>query len=112
VAIVVIVGLAIGCAPGAGPPPAAAEEVELIPIGISMGLTGAVATCTMPESWAHLDYLTWINDEGGFEYTGPDGKVHKAKYDIMWADNGFQISRSISIFNRFVQRGAKFMLTA
>ncbi|HEX75681.1 MAG TPA: hypothetical protein G4O12_03755 [Dehalococcoidia bacterium] len=113
-AVAAVLALVVACAPAAAPPPGAAvpEEVEMIPIGLNMGLTGAVASCTYPQSLAGLDYFQAINDAGGFEYTGPDGKVHKAKWDIMWADNAFSVAKSISIVNRFYEKGARVFIVA
>lgn len=108
--IVVIIALVVACAPEVKPV-APKEEVEVIPIGLNLELTGAVSSVTMPPSYAYIDYFTSINDKGGLEYTGPDGKVHKAKYDVMWADNGFSVARSVSIVNRFYEKGAKVILT-
>lgn len=93
--------------------PVAAEKVEKVVVGLNMELTGGLASATLPPSWAFLDYFTNINDQGGFTYKDPtDKKVHRAKYKILWADNGFSVARSMTNVKRFIDRGAKLILTA
>jgi hypothetical protein len=91
-------------------PPAFSKAVE-VPIGLNLELTGGLAATTIPVSDGLLDYIKYINDEGGFEYEY-SGKMHQAKYDIMWADNGFTVARSLTNVRRFAQKGAKLILTA
>ncbi|MBE9570405.1 MAG: ABC transporter substrate-binding protein [Proteobacteria bacterium] len=91
----------------------AAEKVDEIPIGMNLELTGGLAASTIPASYALLDYFKYINDQGGFTYTDPkDKKIHRAKYKIMWADNGFSVARSMTNVKRFIDRGAKAIFTA
>lgn len=92
--------------------PAYSENVK-VPIGLNLELTGGLAATTIPVSYGLKDYITYINDQGGFEFTcKKDGKVHKAEYDIMWADNGFTVARSMTNVRRFAGEGAKAILTA
>lgn len=108
-----VIALLAGCAPAEAPPVVPAAAVEKVPVGLNLSLTGGIAGVTNPVSYAAVDYFTYINDEGGFEYTSPvDGKVHHAMYDIMWADNGFSVARSMTIFKRFADAGAKFIFCA
>lgn len=89
------------------------SKVHKIPLGFNLELTGGIASITIPVSYGLLDYIKSINDQGGFEYKClVDGKMHKAKYDIMWADNGYNVSRSMSNVRRFANRGAKVILSA
>jgi hypothetical protein len=91
----------------------AAVNVEEVPVGLNMELTGAGASSTMPAGYGYMDYYKHINDQGGFTYTDPtDKKVHKAKYKILWADNGFSVARSLTNVKRFIDQGAKLSLTA
>ena len=91
----------------------AAEKVEEVVVGLNMELTGAGASSTIPTSYGSIDYYKYINDKGGFTYTDPtDKKVHKAKYKILWADNGFSVARSLTNVKRFIDQGAKLSLTA
>ena len=90
--------------------PADAKNVK-VPIGLNLELTGGLAATTLPVSYGLLDYITYINDEGGFEYKA-NGKAFKAKYDIIWADNGFTVARSMTNVRRFAGKGAKAILTA
>jgi hypothetical protein len=90
--------------------PACAKNVK-VPIGLNLELTGGLAATTLPVSYGLLDYIKYINDEGGFEYKA-NGKTYKAKYDIIWADNGFSVARSMTNVRRFAGRGAKVILTA
>lgn len=109
-AVIAVIGLLVCCAPSGAPSGAGAGEE--VPVGLNLSLTGGLAACTMPVSYGVLDYFTYINDEGGFEYTSPiDGEVHHAKYNIMWADNAFSVARSMTIFKRFADAGAVFMFT-
>ena len=97
----------------AGPSLAAEEKTIKIPIGLNLELTGGIAASTIPQSYAFLDYFTWINDQGGFTFKNPvDGKMYRAMYDILWADNGFSVARSVTNVKRFADRGAKVILTA
>jgi len=92
---------------------AAAEKEEQIVVGLNMELTGAGASSTMPASYGQFDYYTHLNDQGGFTYTDPvDKKVHRLKYKIVWADNGFSVARSMTNVKRFIDEGAKLILTA
>lgn len=119
VAIVGVIALIAGCAPEVAPPvtPEPGEEVEevqLIPVGLSFGWTGATASFNAPCGEGAKAYYFWMNDEGpdgkgGFTYTGPDGKEHRAKYEVMWADNGFLVGRSMTILTRFAEKGAMLM---
>lgn len=91
----------------------AADKVETVVVGLNMELTGAGATSTQPASYGYQDYYRYINDQGGFTYIDPtDKKVHKAKYKILWADNGFSVARSLTNVKRFIDQGAKLTLTA
>jgi len=90
--------------------PVYAKNVK-VPIGLNLELTGGLAATTLPVSYGLLDYITYINDQGGWEYT-VGGKTYKAKYDIMWADNGFTVARSMTNVRRFAGKGAKVILTA
>ena len=91
----------------------AAEKLDEVPIGMNLELTGGLASSTIPTSYAFLDYFKYINDQGGFTYTDPeDKKIHRAKYKIMWADNGFSVARSMTNVKRFIDRGAKAIFTA
>ena len=85
--------------------PVYAKNVK-VPIGLNLELTGGLAATTLPVSYGLLDYITYINDQGGWEYT-VGGKTYKAKYDIMWADNGFTVARSMTNVRRFAGKGAK-----
>ena len=87
-----------------------AEEVK-VPIGLNLELTGGLAATTIPVSYGLLDYITYINENGGWEYTH-QGKAYNAKYDIMWADNGFTVARSMTNVRRFAGKGAHVILTA
>ena len=88
-------------------------KVYKVPIGLNLELTGGLAATTIPVSYGLLDYIKYINDQGGFEYKSAlDGKTYKAKYNIMWADNGFTVARSMTNVRRFAGRGAKVILTA
>lgn len=111
--IVGVVALLAGCAPAA-PVEEEGEEIELIPVGLSFGWTGATASFNAPCGEAAKAYYAWMNDEGpdgegGFTYIGPDGKEHRAKYDAMWADNGFLVGRSMTILTRFAEKGVALM---
>jgi|GEM_PF-2573999 len=90
--------------------PAYAKNVK-VPIGLNLELTGGLAATTIPVSYGLLDYISYINDEGGFEYKA-NGETYHAKYDILWADNGFTVARSMTNVKRFAGRGAKAILTA
>lgn len=90
--------------------PLYAKDVK-VPIGLNLELTGGLAATTIPVSYGLLDYITHINDSGGWKYTA-NGTAYKARYDITWADNGFTVARSMTNVRRFAEQGAKVILTA
>jgi len=105
--LLVVAVVAGGCTPQAGASPTASEKS--IKIGLSLLLTGPIATTGVPISEAVLDYLRYVNEDlGGISYTGPDGKADKVKLDIMWEDNAYSVPKGLSIYKR--QKAAGVMM--
>lgn len=110
--ICLVAVLVAACAPGAAPP---AEKGKTVKVGLSLCMTGVIATTAERLSVAIRDYLSYVNDElGGIEYTDPTtGKTERVKLDIMWEDNAYAVPRAISIYKRQKAAGAMVMhLTA
>ncbi|MEW6033317.1 MAG: ABC transporter substrate-binding protein [Chloroflexota bacterium] len=86
------------CAPAAQSPVAGAVKVK---VGLSLGLTGSLASTVAPISQGALAYMKWVNDQGGIEYRDPKtGKTEKALLDIAWEDNAYSAAKTLSIYKR------------
>jgi len=97
------------CLPGIS---MSAEKVDEVVVGLNLELTGGLASATMPPCVAMLDYYNYVNEQGGFTYTDPvSKKLRRAKYKILWADNGFSIARALTNGKRFIDAGAKLILS-
>lgn len=117
VMLVMVVFIAVGfliwaCAPAPSPPEV--KEEKKVKVGLSLCLTGPIASTGKPFSLGILDYLTYVNDVlGGIEYRTPEGKTEKVKMDIKWEDNAYDPARALAIYKRQSEWGAQIMhLTA
>ncbi|MEW6033847.1 MAG: ABC transporter substrate-binding protein [Chloroflexota bacterium] len=107
VAMVVLL-VAAACAPAAKPTTGA--EVKKVKVGLSMSLTGALATALEPVSWGAYHYLQYVNEQlGGIEYRTKAGTMEKVLLDIVWEDNAYSVPKTISIYKRQKEAGVKFM---
>jgi len=76
--------------------PAQAAEEKVVKIGLYCAFTGAVATTATQGHYGTLDYIRWINDQGGI-----DGVTVKGE----WEDTRAEIPRFISAHKRFIHKG-------
>lgn len=103
--LLVVAVVASGCSSKAGAGPTGTEQA--VKVGLSLVLTGPIATTGVPISEGVLDYLKYVNEDlGGVAYTGPDGKAGKVKLDIMWEDNAYSVPKGLSIYKRQKAAGA------
>ncbi|MEW6034188.1 MAG: ABC transporter substrate-binding protein [Chloroflexota bacterium] len=104
--LVAVAVVAAGCAPAAE---TVVEKEKTVKVGLSLLMTGPIATTGVPISEAYLDYLRYVNDElGGVAYTGPDGKAGKVTLDVLWEDNAYSVPKGLSIYKR--QKAAGVMV--
>ena len=94
------------CAPAGSP----AEGEKSIKVGVSLVLTGPVATSGAAISWGMVDYLKYLNEQlGGIEYHTPEGKVDHIKLDFVWEDNAYSVPKTLSIYKRQKAAGVGLM---
>jgi ABC-type branched-subunit amino acid transport system substrate-binding protein len=87
----------------------AAEKA--IPVGLSLVYSGSSAATGSSVSNGLLDHLMWINNQGGIEYRDPkSGKMERIKMKIIWEDNAYNPSKSVSIYKRFKAAEVKVVL--
>jgi len=108
---VLVLALLLACAPGApaGTPPPKEKTVK---VGVIAVLTGPIASTGAPIFSGILDYLRYVNEKGGIEYTTPEGKADRVKLDIKWQDSAYDMARSVAIYKRLEEWGAQIMHTA
>jgi len=80
--------------------PAASAEPVMIKVGMGPALTGPYATTCTPLFDGCKDYLTSVNDNGGFT---ANGKTYK--YDILWADTKADVPTGVATYKRFAEEG-------
>jgi hypothetical protein len=84
----------------------AGANQKTITIGFSALYSGAVSAGTgKSPSDGGLDYLNWIASQGGIEYKDPkSGKKETVAIKIIWEDNAYDVSKSITVYKRFRAR--------
>ena len=91
--------------------PALSQEVRLVKIGNSHGLTGAVSVAHTAYMEAMIAYFKDLNERGGIGFTNPKtGKSEKAKIDHIWADDGYVVSKCVANFTRMKGEGIVFFI--
>ncbi len=80
-------------------PPAAAEKT--VKVGHIAFTTGPVADAGLPISMNAVDSFRWINER----YGGVEG----VKIDFKWIDSGYEAPRSVAIYQRLKEWGAKII---
>ena len=76
--------------------PAPLEKEKTIKVGMRVGFTGAAATSGYPLTVAPVDYVKYLNEQGGI-----DGMKVKA----IWQDNQGQPAKTITAHKRLVHAG-------
>ena len=87
----------------------ASEEPEAgvkapLKIGMSTPSTGVAAEKGAPMGHANLDCIKYVNEELG----GVDGH----QIEVLWLDNGYDASKSVTIIKRFIEDDCLFFTTA
>lgn len=101
VAIVCLVALLLtACAPGAAPP---AEKGKTVKVQVAGALTGPLASTTWGLTWGVVDYLKYVNDQGGIEYQTPEGKTDRVKLVFAWEDHAYNAARAVSVYKRQIR---------
>jgi len=76
--------------------PARAAEEKVVKIGVHTALTGALASTGLAISYAHLDYMTEINGQGG---------INGIPIEVIWYDVGIDIGKTITAHKRMDAAG-------
>jgi len=89
----------------------AKEKDKTITVGLSLIYTGPLGATSTSVSNGILDHLMWINNQGGIKYKDPStGRLEHIKMRIIWEDNAYNISKSLSIYKRFKAEDSKVIL--
>ncbi len=80
--------------------PAAPAAPVMVKVGMGPALTGPYATVCTPIFNGAKDYLTWVNDNGGFKV---GDKTYK--YDVLWADTKADVPTGVATYKRFAEEG-------
>jgi len=89
---------------GACGSPAVDEGKAPLKIGMSTPSTGVAAEKGAPMGHANLDCIKYVNEELG----GVDGH----KVEVLWLDNSYDASKSVTIIKRFIEDDCLFFTTA
>jgi len=82
-----------------------AEEEEVVEIGLIGPITGAASGPSQYGLRNTIDYLRYFEEVGIPGLSLPPGVTIK----LIWADDTFEIPKSISAYQRFVERGVVFL---
>lgn len=93
-------------APPAPPSKEVVEDVGTVKVGISAGVTGAYGAVGTYVVMGWQDYVQKLNERGGMAFTDPKtGKKSRAKLELLWADDAYDVSKVLSNYRRFVEQG-------
>ena len=82
-----------------------------IQVGAIFGFTGPQAVGGEGVCGGIRDYLAWVDQKGGIEYTEPStGKKERVKISLVWEDSQGDPGRSVMIYKRLKAAGAKVIL--
>ena len=95
IVVVMVLLLALSCAPGAPKPVAPTEKI--IKIGSFFDMTGSYSTIGVPIAAGSMDFWKFANEEWG--------GVGGIKVEEMWTDDKSDPSRSIIAYKRFKAAG-------
>lgn len=68
------------------------DQVEL---GFVLVKTGPVAALGIPQGDGMIDYMNYINDNGG---------IHGRKIKMLWEDDGFEAPKSVAAVKKLISR--------
>jgi branched-chain amino acid transport system substrate-binding protein len=78
--------------------PALAERgvtKDTIKLGLILVKTGPVAALGLPDGHGMVDYMKYLNDQGG---------VHGRKVQVIWEDDEFQAPKSVAALKKLIHR--------
>lgn len=68
---------------------------DTIKLGLILVKTGPVATLGLPDGRGMLDYMRYLNEQGG---------VHGRKVKVIWEDDEFQAPKSVAALKKLIHR--------
>lgn len=68
------------------------DEIKL---GLILVKTGPVASLGLPNGQGMVDYMQYLNDQGG---------VHGRKIDVIWEDDAFEAPKSVAALKKLITR--------
>ncbi|HEY90873.1 MAG TPA: ABC transporter substrate-binding protein, partial [Dehalococcoidia bacterium] len=80
------------------------EVKEPLKIGMSTPSTGVAAEKGAPMGHANLDCIKYVNEELG--------GVNGHEIDVLWLDNGYDASKSVTIIKRYVEEDCLLFTTS
>lgn len=90
--------------------PAEAESQKTVKVGLSLSLTGAIASTTYPTSLGVQSYMKYVNDVlGGVKYRTATGATDSVYLDILSEDSAYNVSKALSIYKRQKAAGVMVM---
>ena len=78
--------------------PALAERgvtKDTIKLGLILVKTGPVAALGLPDGHGMVDYMKYLNDQGG---------IHGRKVEVIWEDDEFQPPKSVAALQKLIHR--------
>lgn len=93
-------------------PTGVAPGEKTVKTGVSLILTGIIASSGAPVSNGILDYVKYLNEElGGIEYTDPKtGKTERVRLNVAWEDNAYSAAKGLTIYKRQKAAGVQAMV--
>lgn len=108
--LTIIVGLAFVLWLG-NDSPAQSQEVRMVKVGNSHGMTGAVSVAHTAYMEALISYFKDLNERGGIQFTNPKTKKkERAKIDHIWADDGYVVGKIVANYTRMKGEGIVFFI--
>ncbi len=68
---------------------------DTIKLGLILVKTGPVAALGLPDGHGMVDYMKYLNEQGG---------VHGRKIDVIWEDDEFQPPKSVAALQKLIHR--------
>lgn len=68
---------------------------DVIKLGLILVKTGPVATLGLPNGQGMVDYMQYLNDQGG---------VHGRKIEVIWEDDSFEAPKSVAALKKLITR--------
>jgi branched-chain amino acid transport system substrate-binding protein len=104
--VAVALALAVALVVSSCAPAKPVGEEKTIKVGLSLIMTGPIASTGVPIAEGFIDYLRYVNDDlGGIEYRTPEGKTEKVMLDITWEDSAYSVPKGLTIHKRQKAQG-------